>query len=465
MGRVAECLWEKELGGAGRNVAFEYKYFAMGRRPVILIKIRSTGLGHLPMGLLQGFHMARATGAKAYFFAPAQSLNPAFFHLDTRDVSLLHRSWWRRVLDSLVWEIDETWRFRVGRAASRFRARVTESVNVMTHAFRRRDLRAVDLRSSSKKPAPRLAEYNALDHCRPSKPPHLGLDLRKLYCQTAVAVEFPKRLDLSLAREAAEYGIVGRPIVTMHARESGYLSSLGYKETQKERDRNVDIETYIPAIEFLVDHGYVVVRIGDPTMKPLVKAGVVDVATFDRDTRWLQLWAVLNSRFFVGCNSGPSFIPLLTNTPTLLTNITNPLKQYAARTRDRIILKGLSDPRAGGVLPLTAMLRALYVDKLHRQKDVAWVDNTANDILEAVKEMCEVLGGATTPATSQVRFKAELQAIRSLPRISSMLALKGSPDPTYLGEGYIARSFADRYLELDQTLDKHKPETVNLLPS
>jgi putative glycosyltransferase (TIGR04372 family) len=446
-------------------VAFEYKYFAMGRRPVILIKIRSTGLGHLPMGLLQGFHMARATGAKAYFFAPAQSLNPAFFHLDTRDVSLLHRSWWRRVLYSLVWEIDETWRFRVGRAASRFRAGVTESVNVMTHAFRRRDLRAVDLRSSSKKPAPRLAEYNALDHCRPSKPPHLGLDLRKLYCQTAVAVEFPKRLDLSLAREAAEYGIVGRPIVTMHARESGYLSSLGYKETQKERDRNVDIETYIPAIEFLVDHGYVVVRIGDPTMKPLVKAGVVDVATFDRDTRWLQLWAVLNSRFFVGCNSGPSFIPLLTNTPTLLTNITNPLKQYAARTRDRIILKGLSDPRAGGVLPLTAMLRALYVDKLHRQKDVAWVDNTANDILEAVKEMCEVLGGATTPATSQVRFKAELQAIRSLPRISSMLALKGSPDPTYLGEGYIARSFADRYLELDQTLDKHKPETVNLLPS
>ena len=446
-------------------MAFEYKYFAMGRRPVILIKIRSTGLGHLPMGLLQGFHMARATGAKAYFFAPAQSLNPAFFHLDTRDVSLLHRSWWRRVLYSLVWEIDETWRFRVGRAASRFRAGVTESVNVMTHAFRRRDLRAVDLRSSSKKPAPRLAEYNALDHCRPSKPPHLGLDLRKLYCQTAVAVKFPKRLDLSLAREAAEYGIVGRPIVTMHARESGYLSSLGYKETQKERDRNVDIETYIPAIEFLVDHGYVVVRIGDPTMKPLVKAGVVDVATFDRDTRWLQLWAVLNSQFFVGCNSGPSFIPLLTNTPTLLTNITNPLKQYAARTRDRIILKGLSDPRAGGVLPLTAMLRALYVDKLHRQKDVAWVDNTANDILEAVKEMCEVLGGATTPATSQVRFKAELQAIRSLPRISSMLALKGSPDPTYLGEGYIARSFADRYLELDQTLDKHKPETVNLLPS
>ena len=79
--------------------------------------------------------------------------------------------------------------------------------------------------------------------------------------------------------------------------------------------------------------------------------------------------------------------------------------------------------------------------------------------------MCEVLDGATTPATSQVRFKAELQAIRSLPRISSMLALKGSPDPTYLGEGYIARSFADRYLELDQTLDKHKPETVNLLPS
>ena len=446
-------------------MAFEYKYFAMVRQPVILVKIRSTGLGHLPMGLLQGFHMARATGAKAYVFVPSQSLNPAFFHLDAKDVSLLNRTWWRRVLYSLVWEIDETWRFRVGRAVSRFRVRVTKSINGVTHAFRRRDVRAVNLCSSSRKQAPALAEYNALDHCRPSKPPYLGLDLRKLYCQTAVAVEFPKSLNLSLAREAEEFGIVGRPIVTMHARESGYLSSLGYQETPKEQDRNVDIETYIPAMEFLVDHGYVVVRIGDPTMKPLVKAGVVDVATFDCDTRWLQLWAVLNSQFFVGCNSGPSFIPLLTNTPTLLTNITNPLKQYAARTRDRIILKGLSDPRAGGVLPLKAMLRALYVDKLHRQKDVAWVNNTENDILEAVKEMCDVLGGATTPATNQVQFKAELQAIRSLPRISAMLALKGSPDPTYLGEGYIARSFADRYFEPAQTLDRHQAETINFLPN
>ncbi len=446
-------------------MAFEYKYFAMVRQPVILVKIRSTGLGHLPMGLLQGFHMARATGAKAYFFVPSESLNPAFFHLDTKDVSLLHRTWWRRVLYSLVWEIDETWRFRVGRAVSRFRVRVAKSINGVTHVFRRRDERAVDLCSSSKKRAPALAEYNALDHCRPSKPPYLGLDLRKLYCQTAVAVEFPKSLNLSLAREAEEFGIVGRPIVTMHARESGYLSSLGYQETPKEQDRNVDIETYIPAMEFLVDHGYVVVRIGDPTMQPLVKAGVVDVATFDRDTRWLQLWAVLNSQFFVGCNSGPSFIPLLTNTPTLLTNITNPLKQYAARPRDRIILKGLSDPRAGGVLPLKAMLRALYVDKLHRQKDVAWVNNTENDILEAVKEMCDVLAGATTPATNQVQFKAELQAIRSLPRISSMLALKGSPDPTYLGEGYIARSFADRYIESTPTRDRHQAETINFLPN
>ena len=238
-------------------MAFEYKYFAMGRRPVILVKIRSTGLGHLPMGLLQGFHMARATGAKAYVFVPSQSLNPAFFHLDTKDVSLLHRTWWRRVLYSLVWEIDETWRFRVGRAVSRFRARVTESINGVTHVFRHRDVSAVKLRSSSKKLAPALAEYNALDHCRPSKPPYLGLDLRKLYCQTAVAVEFPKSLNLSLAREAEEFGIVGRPIVTMHARESGYLSSLGYQETPKEQDRNVDIETYIPAMEFLVDHGLV----------------------------------------------------------------------------------------------------------------------------------------------------------------------------------------------------------------
>ena len=124
-------------------MAFEYKYFAMGRRPVILVKIRSTGLGHLPMGLLQGFHMARATGAKAYVFVPSQSLNPAFFHLDTKDVSLLLRSWGRRVLYSLVWEIDETWRFRVGRAVSRFRARVTESINGVTHVFRHRDVSVV----------------------------------------------------------------------------------------------------------------------------------------------------------------------------------------------------------------------------------------------------------------------------------------------------------------------------------
>jgi len=68
------------------------------------------------------------------------------------------------------------------------------------------------------------------------------------------------------------------PVVTLHVREAGYLPKLAYHSY-----RDAHIEYFLPAVEYLVQQGYYIIRLGDTTMKrmPLISPQVVD-APFHR---------------------------------------------------------------------------------------------------------------------------------------------------------------------------------------
>src|SRR6185436_10511695 len=57
-------------------------------------------------------------------------------------------------------------------------------------------------------------------------------------------------------------------IVTVHVRESGYRSTAGLRQRQWDELRNARIETYFAAFNALVERGFTVVRLGDPSMTP-----------------------------------------------------------------------------------------------------------------------------------------------------------------------------------------------------
>lgn len=95
--------------------------------------------------------------------------------------------------------------------------------------------------------------------------------------------------------------------VCLHVREPGFHKKWNslYPST-----RDANVEDYYPAINEIVSRGGWVIRMGDPTMKPLPKmAGVIDYAHSRLKTQTADVIIPLGCRFLLGTNSGYATIP------------------------------------------------------------------------------------------------------------------------------------------------------------
>lgn len=104
-------------------------------------------------------------------------------------------------------------------------------------------------------------------------------------------------------------------IVTLHGRQAGY------RPNERHDMRNVDPAAYAPALRALVQRGYRVVRLGDPTMTPLPPIdGVIDYAVSAQKSEALDVLLPAVAEFHIGSSSGLSVVPLLFGTPCLFLN-------------------------------------------------------------------------------------------------------------------------------------------------
>jgi putative glycosyltransferase (TIGR04372 family) len=103
--------------------------------------------------------------------------------------------------------------------------------------------------------------------------------------------------------------------VSLHARD-------GFSGDGNLRDgRNVDIDSYIPAIKAITSAGGYVFRMGDSSMKPLPELpNVIDYALSEYKSDWMDVFLWASCRFFIGTVSGPAEIPPTFGVPVLLTN-------------------------------------------------------------------------------------------------------------------------------------------------
>jgi putative glycosyltransferase (TIGR04372 family) len=84
---------------------------------------------------------------------------------------------------------------------------------------------------------------------------------------------------------------------------------------------NADIFDYIPAINEIVRRGGWVIRIGDPTMKPLPpSANVFDYSHSTIRSDWIDIYLLAKCQFLLGTSSGPAYVPPIYGVPSVLTN-------------------------------------------------------------------------------------------------------------------------------------------------
>ena len=256
-----------------------------------------------------------------------------------------------------------------------------------------------------------------------------------------------RRRALARARERARaLGIPDSgPIVTLHAREAGFKSSIGQAERGKDEIRSCRIDTYFDAIDHLVESGRTVVRIGDPTMTPVHRKGVVDLATSPQRDEWVELWCLLRSEFFIACQSGPYAFAILTNTPVLMVNVANPLAAYPHRQKDLYILKHVVERSSGRELTLRELLRdgATHAADLTRY---AFVDNSRGELVEGVREMAEAVRDWPEATSAQAEYAAAIRQVQTSARSLAKLAHKGFTRAPFERQGRIAAFFANRHM-------------------
>ena len=401
--------------------------------------------GHLAMELVMALDEARRRNHAIVLLKSRRAINPSLFDIESPDVRILRHTPLMAAWARLAWALGE------------IRDRAVRAHRNATHAVREELARELRRHAGDHTLPPRLrvvVKQLASAAQLPARRRNVGRPyLRRQNVREPVRVRMTDAALQRALRAAQAIGIPhDAPLVVVHARESGFKRGREVNDNPRKSEwrddslRNARIETYFSAIDELVSRGYIVVRVGDASMTPVRRPGVIDLATDPRRIPELDLYCLLRSRFAVLAEAGPGQAALLTNTPTLTVNAADPISSYPIRAHGRYLLKRVDDLETGRRLSLRDMLSERYL-RWHRQPTVfRYTDNTPEEILEAVREMLEVVAGPVSETASQARYRELATAAGDALRGRLRYVRKFGPDEGFLGDGLVGRAFVEANL-------------------
>lgn len=205
--------------------------------------------------------------------------------------------------------------------------------------------------------------------------------------------------------------------ICFHSRDSRHMEKFLNKGDHGHDFRNSKIENYLPASEYIASRGGYALRMGatvEQKLPPLRSEKVIDYASQYR-TELGDIFLPAKCKFFLGSTSGIINVSYIFNVPVAHVNfvpITNPLPPGK---NDLFIPKKIWSVKDNRPLTFREMLEspliASWQFRQFREEDgLIPIENTAEEILELVREMNERLEGTwkSTPQDEawQVRFKA-----------------------------------------------------------
>ncbi len=222
---------------------------------------------------------------------------------------------------------------------------------------------------------------------------------------------------LQLRNEDVEYGwenlaILGVPkgnwFVILHVRESGFYRGTASESTDKIiATRNASIDDYLPAAREIIARGGFVIRIGDPSMKPLPAdiPGLIDYAHSPLKSERMDVFLFGAARFFLCTNSGPSAVPGHFGIPCLHTNWL-PLSHHYGHPHDILLPRLVEDCSTGRILTFEEMISSRVGHALAMTPEddgFRYLPNTPEELLEGVRDMFEALENGTVRRREQQR--------------------------------------------------------------
>lgn len=416
------------------------KLISLDGRPLLLAKPQSNHYGHLALEIQVAISRARQMGWDLFLIRDAAAVGPALYEFDTDAIRIVRPTAWNRFRIACLTVVRDTWESVRGFV----RGLMSDAWNELAESMKI-SRRQADLPQSIRR-ALRDAEMRCRTRATP--PSTLGPEdqmfaadtyvARRRLCEPLETRLAPEVLEQARA-EAAAVGVTDdMKLVAVHCREDGYKTGRDTDSKGSLRvdaTRNARIETHFEAIDYLVGLGYTVVRVGDPSMTPVVRPGVIDLATHPKRTGLAELVCMFRSRFLICGESGPLNVSYLTNTPVAIVNSTCPIGGYPIRRDGFYMLKRVVNRATRQPLSLREMLTVEYLNVVRDPTKFIYLDNSPDEILRAVKEMLDWCDGRYVETERQAAFRAYATAVSVALRDKVRYVAKHGPDRGFLGEG------------------------------
>lgn len=176
--------------------------------------------------------------------------------------------------------------------------------------------------------------------------------------------------------------------VCVHCREEGYTYGRG------QTYRNADINNYLLAMKAVVERGGWVIRMGDPTMKPIPQmVHVIDYAHLDIRSDWMDIFLCASCRFFLGSDSGIFALANVFGVPAGTVNMAPMEMIHTYGTSNVGIPKLVWSLREERYLSFKEVFSSTIgnfrFDHLYSEAGVCPVENPHKDINEVAMEMLD----------------------------------------------------------------------------
>lgn len=190
--------------------------------------------------------------------------------------------------------------------------------------------------------------------------------------------------------------------ICFHTRDSAYLETVLPDRDWSYHDyRNADIQDFILAAETMADRGYKLIRMG-ADVKVDVRTdhkGIIDYAANGR-TDFLDIYLASHCKFFLGGATGMSNIPMMFRHPVVGVNVIPYISIGVYTHRDLIIPKKIWIKAEKRFLTYKEIFSSDIGSYTHSQqyaeKGLEVISNTPEEIMEAAKEMDEIIKGQRT---------------------------------------------------------------------
>ncbi|MBX9963563.1 MAG: TIGR04372 family glycosyltransferase [Burkholderiales bacterium] len=204
----------------------------------------------------------------------------------------------------------------------------------------------------------------------------------------------------------------GAWFVCVHAREAGF----SVQDETAHAHRNSDINLLVPAMREIRRRGGWIVRMGDPSMRPLPSMdGVIDYALHPLRSDRMDVFLCAEARFFVGNTSGLFVVATVFGRPSALANMV-PTSHLAFAPGDISIPKLIWSKSQQRYLTFAELFAGpaanFRLAKLFTQAGLRADENSAEDLLELVVEMLDRQAGlfveSDADRSRQQQFRALL---------------------------------------------------------